>query len=411
MMIEPAPATQAERGGWSVADQTVFRARQGHGQLDRSGGFPRGQPEQRQVDAQQLAPWRRPSGRRSMSCVAARSTTSASSASSARLDLDDADAAHLDLAADGVRCAGEEARARCAIRLDLIVGHQGRGLQGGGAAPRQEQKAQGQVGLAGPGGPAQQRGGAPERHAGAVNELSCVGQAAGAPFDAAASAAGSRTVKRAPATPGGRRSLSAAWSSLPARRCCRAAAAVARPDAAAVGVDDLARDAQAEPGVLADRAVGLRPVGIEALEDVLELVRGMPGPSSSTTISISAPTRRALTVTAPSSGEKEMALSSRLVMTRPRRASWPMHDEGGWAVRQPRRCRGRCGAYRRSGLSRKTSTTPCSTWRTSTGSVSCKASSASSREALETSVMSLLSRFSSSWIWRTSSCCCSGVLA
>ena len=35
----------------------------------------------------------------------------------------------------------------------------------------------------------------------------------------------------------------------------------------------------------------------------------------------------------------------------------------------------------------------------STGSVSCSASSASSREALETSVMSLLRRFSSSWIW------------
>src|SRR5690349_4279482 len=40
---------------------------------------------------------------------------------------------------------------------------------------------------------------------------------------------------------------------------------VARPDAAAVGIDDLARDAQAQPRVLAGRAIGLRPVGIEAV--------------------------------------------------------------------------------------------------------------------------------------------------
>ena len=102
-----------------------------------------------------------------------------------------------------------------------------------------------------------------------------VGQATALP-SMARSAAGSRTVKRAPATPGMRRSRSSTCSS-----CAEpppGLLAVARPDAAAVGIDDLARDAQAQPGVLADRAVGLRPVGIEALEDVLELVRGDAGP-------------------------------------------------------------------------------------------------------------------------------------
>ena len=307
---------------------------------------------------------------------------------------------------------GERGASPARDQVDLIVGHQDRGLQGGGAAPRQKQKAQGEIGLAGPGGPAQQRRGAAERHAGAVHELRCVVQASGAPLDGAASAAGSRTVKRAPATPGARRSLSAAWSS------CRAAAragrqlAVARPDAAAVGVDDLARDAQAQPRVLADGAVGLRPVGVEAVEDVLELVGGHARARRRRRRSRSpAPTRRALTVTTPRSGEKEMALSSRLVMTRPRRASCPCTTKADRAVRQLGDVEDDARACRRSGCRGSTSTTPCSTWRTSTGSVSCSASSASSREALETSVMSLLRRFSSSWICRTSSCCCSGVLA
>ena len=49
----------------------------------------------------------------------------------------------------------------------------------------------------------------------------------------------------------------------------------------------------------------------------------MPGPSSSTTISISRPPRGRAPSPTPFSGEKEMALSSRLVSTWPRRPSSP----------------------------------------------------------------------------------------
>ncbi len=50
----------------------------------------------------------------------------------------------------------------------------------------------------------------------------------------------------------------------------RLAIAILGPDAALVRRDDLARDRQAEAGILAER--NLRPIGVEALEDAFEIV-------------------------------------------------------------------------------------------------------------------------------------------
>ena len=50
---------------------------------------------------------------------------------------------------------------------------------------------------------------------------------------------------------------------------------------AAMRLDDLAADRQAEAGILAER-LARRPVGVEALEDAVDVVGRMPGPLSST---------------------------------------------------------------------------------------------------------------------------------
>ena len=55
----------------------------------------------------------------------------------------------------------------------------------------------------------------------------------------------------------------------------RLAIAVLGPDAAAVRIDDLLRDRQAEARVGAEAA--FRPVGVEALEDALQIVRADAG--------------------------------------------------------------------------------------------------------------------------------------
>ena len=97
-----------------------------------------------------------------------------------------------------------------------------------------------------------------------------------------------------------------------------------RSDASAMRLDDLARDRQAEARILAEALV--RPVGVEALEDALQRVRRMPGPSSSTvTISISRPQRgrQGDAHRRRRAREKERAFSIRLVITWPSRRSWP----------------------------------------------------------------------------------------
>ena len=71
--------------------------------------------------------------------------------------------------------------------------------------------------------------------------------------------AGRITVKRAPST-------------LPSARL-----PVLGDDGAAMRLDDLPRDGEAEPGILAE-LVGLRAVGVEALEDALDVVGADAGP-------------------------------------------------------------------------------------------------------------------------------------
>ena len=107
------------------------------------------------------------------------------------------------------------------------------------------------------------------------------------------------------------------------RLACRGrdAGAVLGPDASAVRLDDLLGDRQAEPGVLPEALV--RPVGVEALEDLSNASGRMPGPSSSTMISTSLRCRRQVTRTVPPGGENERAFSIRLSNTWPSRESWP----------------------------------------------------------------------------------------
>jgi len=104
-----------------------------------------------------------------------------------------------------------------------------------------------------------------------------------------------------------------------------------------MGFDDLSRDRQAEPGVLAKALLG--PVGVETLEHPLEgalrnagavvvdddfkavaLAAGKPRPVSG----------RSSTRTTPPGFEKERALTMRLSNTWARRESWP-------STRQPPR--------------------------------------------------------------------------
>ena len=92
-------------------------------------------------------------------------------------DLHNADPAHFHFAADGLRCRCHEPGALTREPY-LIVGDQEGGFEGGWSAPGKVEKAQGKIGLAGPGRPSQQGGRTPERDARAVDELRCVGQEA-----------------------------------------------------------------------------------------------------------------------------------------------------------------------------------------------------------------------------------------
>ncbi len=100
-----------------------------------------------------------------------------------------------------------------------------------------------------------------------------------------------------------------------------------RANDAPVCFDNLARDGQAEAGILAKALVG--PVGIEALEDALESMGGYARPvivddDLDTLWSIlvsSLRARRNAMRTLPPLGENERAFSTRLVTTCPRRES------------------------------------------------------------------------------------------
>ena len=131
--------------------------------------------------------------------------------------------------------------------------------------------------------PADQHGAIARQHGGGVH--------AGAPPSIMGSNRRQPTTKRAPSTPAPAPSAPTPWR-------------FSDPDAAVMRLDDLLGDRQAEARVLAEAL--MRPVGVEALEDPLQRVLGrMPGPSSSTTISISFLTRRQVTRTVPPGGEND----------------------------------------------------------------------------------------------------------
>ncbi len=134
-------------------------------------------------------------------------------------------------------------------------------------------------------------------------------------------AAGSRTMKRAPRTVGSPSSSGGAGAVLGA-------------DRAAMRLDDLAGDRQAEPGILAEPLLG--PVRVEALEDPLQRrARGCPAPRPRR----SARPRRGPGAAPPGpsrrTGENERALSRRLLTTWPSRLSWPMIVNGASWLRRP----------------------------------------------------------------------------
>ena len=90
-----------------------------------------------------------------------------------------------------------------------------------------------------------------------------------------------------------------------------------------MGLDDLLGDRQAEAGVLAERFL-LGAVGVEALEDALELVGADAGTFVvDDDLDLVLAGRAASRDRAAVVGENERALSIRLLTTWPSRPSWP----------------------------------------------------------------------------------------
>ena len=146
-------------------------------------------------------------------------------------------------------CGRATSRTGAAMELDAVVAD-----ENDRAAPgRTRDQRTGEPALAGARRAADQQRGATNRHRGRVDRMRRNRQPA-------SQAAGSQTVNRAPSTSSG--------SSVVRSRL----GAVLGDDLAAVRLDDLARDRQAEARVLAESLV--RPVGVEALEDALERVGG-----------------------------------------------------------------------------------------------------------------------------------------
>ena len=109
-------------------------------------------------------------------------------------------------------------------------------------------------------------------------------------------------------------------------RCRRprrgAPSAVLDPDRAAMRLDDLLGDRKAEAGILAEAL--MRPVGVEALEDLLERVGPHARPvviDDDLDLVAQPPAGRRAPM--PPGGENERAFSIRLSTTWPSRESWP----------------------------------------------------------------------------------------
>ena len=185
--------------------------------------------------------------------------------------------------------------------------------------------------------------------------------------------------------------------------------AVLGDDLAGVRQHDLARNAEAQAGVLAAARVGRRTIRIKAVEDDLQAVGRDARAFVLDEDLDDGAAARACTVTVPPSGENEMALSMRLVSTWPSRPSSPLTQKAPGNGSLP--TASISARLSSPMMSRKMETTLRSIAVTSTARISLRASSASSREAFETSVISRLRRFSSLWICTTRCVRSSSVLA
>ena len=175
------------------------------------------------------------------------------------------------------------------------------------------------------------------------------------------------------------------------------ASAVLHPDAAAMRLDDLLGDREARA-----RNSGRTPDAAGRCRSARRFSRSAsgrtPGPSSSTTISISFRNRRQVTRTVPPGGENERALSIRLSITWPSRESWPGTTKLGGPP--PSKVERHARPRRPCGTSLATVDQVLSSLVRSTGAASCRCISASRRLASEMSEISRSSRFTSCWMTR-----------
>src|ERR1700712_4343507 len=119
----------------------------------------------------------------------------------------------------------------------------------------------------------------------------------------------------------------------------------------------------------------------------------IPGPSSSTVISISDRTRRQTMRTLPPAAEKDCALDSRLEITWPSRESWPGTENASAGPRPSKRTSTPTSCPSRVSLA--TVVSVFSSRRRSTGAMSCRCNSASRRLASEISEIRRSSRLTS----------------
>ena len=245
------------------------------------------------------------SGRRSTSPGGTRSATRRTGIVVDRIELEDAQTADFQFAAD---CGGRgwrAARPVCAGQQHLIVGDETRSRPQNAWAGRARQR-NARSDLPDPDGPRMST-------AASARAMQVAWMLSGAAATGSASACAGAMGRHAD---GEARALARlAGAVFPAQ--------VLGKDFAAVRAHDLARDRQAKAGVLAAQRFCRRPVGVEAVEDDLEPVGGNARAFVFDRDLDGRPSWRARTMTTPASGENEMALSIRLVTTWPRRLSLP----------------------------------------------------------------------------------------
>ena len=172
------------------------------------------------------------------------------------------------------------------------------------------------------------------------------------------------------------------------------------------------RDRQAEAGILAERGFLLGAVGVEALEDALELVGANARAVVLDDDLDRCPRSAAQQRRAPSVRSAERAGIVDEVVEHLAEPAVVAEDEVGARASAGRNVELdlRPLAGRRRGR-RTIATTVVSSWRRSTGALSWRASSASRREASEMSLISRSSRRMSCWMMPVSRALASSVLA